>query len=68
MKSTVITPAGALSRADAAKYLSCSVRFLDKLAKAGRIPRLKQGSKTVYRPADLDKYLESCIQSPPAEV
>jgi excisionase family DNA binding protein len=68
MKSTVFTPAGALSRADAAKYLSCSTRYLDKLAKAGRIPRIKQGAKTVYRPSDLDRYLESCLQSPPAEV
>lgn len=56
-------PAGALSRKDAASYLSVSTRQLDNYAAAGLIPRIKLGAKTVYRVADLDAFLESRLES-----
>lgn len=56
-------PAGALGRKDAAAYLSVSTRQLDNYARAGLIPRIKLGAKTVYRVRDLDAFLESRLQS-----
>ena len=53
---------GALSRKDAAKYLSCSTRYLDKLAKAGELRRAKLGSKTIYLRSELDRFLLSKMQ------
>ena len=50
-------PVGCLNRRHAAEYLSISVRLLDKLATAGEIPRVKIGSKTLFRKADLDQYV-----------
>lgn len=55
-------PGGALSRPDAARYLSCSTRYLDILARAGEIRRCKLGAKTVYLRAELDKFLASKLQ------
>ena len=50
-------PAGALSRAEAAAYLSISTRLLDDLLTAGDIKKLKLGRKTLIRVCDLDDYL-----------
>ena len=51
---------GAVSRANAAKYLGVSTRMLDKYAEAGTIRRVKQGTKTTYRVADLNAFLNRC--------
>ncbi|MCR9293925.1 MAG: hypothetical protein NXI32_14465 [bacterium] len=65
-------PAGALSRKDAAAYLSVSTRQLDNYASAGLIPRIKLptvtgkkgvASKSVFRVADLDTFLASRLES-----
>ncbi len=58
-------PPGALSRKDAAVYLSVSTRQLDSYATAGELRRVKLGAKTVFRVCDLDAFLESRLQ--PAE-
>ena len=60
---TVSTPAGALSRKDAAKYLSCSTRYLDMLAKSGEIRRCKLGSKTIYTREELERFLRSKMEA-----
>ncbi len=58
-------PAGALSRRDACAYLGgVSERYLDQLAAAGEIQRIKLGAKSVYLRHDLDKYLESRREPP----
>ncbi len=54
---------GALSRKDAAKYLSCSTRYLDMLAKSGEIRRCKLGSKTVYTREELERFLRSKMEA-----
>lgn len=60
--STVATPAGGLGRRDAAAYIGCSTRYLDKLAAAGELRRAKLGSKTIYLRAELDRFLQSKMQ------
>lgn len=63
LKSALIsTPAGGLSRKDAAAYLGISTRYLDKLAAAGEILRCKFGAKTIYQRSELDRVLESRLQ------
>ena len=52
----------ALSRIEAARYLSVSTRTLDQLANLNEIPRVKIGAKTVFRISDLDQFLSSKIQ------
>ncbi|MDB4650158.1 helix-turn-helix domain-containing protein [Pirellulaceae bacterium] len=51
---------GALSRKDAAHYLSISTRLLDQLAADGKLTRAKIGSKSVFLIEDLDKFLNAC--------
>lgn len=51
---------GALSRKEAAHYLSISTRLLDQLARDGRLTRAKIGFKSVYLIEDLDKFLNAC--------
>lgn len=55
------TPAGALSRAESAAYLSISTRLLDAKLTAGDIPKIKIGRKTLVRVCDLDAYLASLV-------
>lgn len=57
MREVSTAPAGALSRVEAAQYLSISTRLLDDLLSAGTIPRIKIGRKTLVRVIDLDAYL-----------
>ena len=54
--------AGALSRKDAATYLSCSMRYVDMLAKRGELRRAKIGAKTVFLRSELDRFLQSKMQ------
>lgn len=61
-ESSEIASQGALSRTDAAKYLSISTRLLDKLASEGKIVRTKIGWKSVFLIQDLDAFLQSCRQ------
>lgn len=58
----VSTLPGALSRDAAAKYLSCSVRFLDSEARAGRIRKAKLGARTVFLRQELDRYLTERLE------
>ena len=60
--STNTPEAGALSRQEAANYLSISIRLLDQLLADGNIPKLKIGRKTLVRRVDLDTYLESLME------
>lgn len=57
MRETSTAPAGALSRVEAAQYLSISTRLLDDLLTAGAIKKIKIGRKTLVRVIDLDAYL-----------
>lgn len=57
MSETSTAPAGALSRVQAAEYLSISTRLLDDLLTAGEIKKIKIGRKTLVRVIDLDAYL-----------
>ena len=61
MSATPSAPAGALSRRDAAAYLSISTRLLDDLLSAGAIPKIKIGRKTLVRVVDLDAYLTRLV-------
>ena len=62
-KSVDFQTSGALSRKDAAAYLSISTRQLDKYAAIGLIPRVKLGVKSVFRVSDLDAFLASRLES-----
>ncbi len=42
---------------EAAAMLGMSVSSLERLTKAGRIPRIKDGNKVFYRVATLDEWL-----------
>ena len=48
---------GAFDRRGAAAYLSISTRYLDDLAAAETIKRIKLGRKALYRKVDLDAFL-----------
>ena len=50
---------GALSRKDAAHYLSISTRLLDQLAADGKLTRAKIGAKSVFLIEDLDAFLNA---------
>lgn len=52
----------ALRPVDAAKALAISPRTLFTLTKAGDIPCTRVGRAVLYRPADLDKWLQSKTQ------
>ncbi len=60
--ASISTPAGGLTRKDAAAYLGISTRYLDKLAAAGEIRRCKFGAKTIYQRSELDRLLERSLQ------
>lgn len=65
MSKSFIPPAstvGCLDRRESASYLSISTRLLDGLAAQGKLPRVKIGSKTLFRVADLDAFIESKVQ------
>ena len=49
--------AATLRREDAAQYLGISVRMLDRYVADGLIQRLKIGTRTAFRPVDLDAFL-----------
>ena len=57
--STVSTPAGGLSRKDAAVYVGCSTRYLDQRVAAGELQRAKLGTRTVFLRSELDRFLQS---------
>jgi len=61
-EASISTPAGGLTRKDAAAYLGISTRYLDKLAAAGEIRRCKFGAKTIYQRSELDRLLERSLQ------
>ena len=46
-----------LRREEAAAYLGVSTRMLDRYVSEGLIQRLKIGTRTAFRPVDLDAYL-----------
>jgi len=58
----VLRDNGNMNRKDAARYLTISVRTLDKLEQEGEIPYSKLGngirSRVVYQRKDLDALLE----------
>jgi len=53
---TMIAPLSLRPR-EAAAMLGISVSSLERLTKAGEIPRLKDGNKVLYRVASLDAWL-----------
>lgn len=48
-----------LSRHDAAARLSISLATLDRLTRAGELPRIKLPGKVLYRPESLDAFARS---------
>lgn len=62
LPATTRWPLGALSRKEAAAYLSVSTRQLDNYASARLLPRVKLGSKTVFRVKDLELFLASRLE------
>jgi hypothetical protein len=48
-----------LSRHDAAARLSISLATLDRLTRAGELPRVKLSGKVLYRPESLDAFARS---------
>lgn len=62
MSETSTAPVGALSRVEAAQYLSISTRLLDDLLTAGEIPKIKIGRKTLVRVIDLDEFLVGLLE------
>jgi len=52
-----------LSREEAAKYLGTTTRTLDRLASDGHLPRVKFGTRTVFKVSDLTKLIERNSQS-----
>lgn len=58
----IVIPAGGLTRRDSAAYLGCSTRYLDKLAAAGELRRVKLGAKTIFLRSELDRFLLSKMQ------
>lgn len=55
---TPLTERAALTRKDAADYLSLSLRTLDDMLADGTIPSLKIGASRRILRADLDAYLQ----------
>jgi excisionase family DNA binding protein len=55
---------GALTKREAAAYVRCSERYLDKCVATGTVRKTKLGSKTVFRVAELDRFLASCEIEP----
>lgn len=47
----------ALSKRDAAIYTSVSTRYLDLCVARGELRKTKMGSKTLFRVAELDRWL-----------
>jgi excisionase family DNA binding protein len=58
---------GTLTRVEAAKYLSISERYLDKLIASGEIRRVKLGAKTVLPVAELERFIESKLEAATAK-
>ena len=54
-----IQPSPFLSIVEAAEYLRCKRARIDDLLSGGRIPRVKEGSRTLLRRSDLDAYLKT---------
>lgn len=52
---------GCLDRRQAADYLSISTRLLDRIASDGLIPKIKIGTKTLFRIADLDAFIATKV-------
>lgn len=52
-------PQTLLSRHDAAARLSVSLATLDRLTRAGELPRVKLPGKVLYRPESLDAFARS---------
>ena len=50
----------ALRPREAAAMLGVSVSSLERLTKAGEIPRLKDGNKVLYRVVSLEAWLARC--------
>ena len=61
MQHLIVDGKAALDRAEAAKFLSISVRLLDKLASSGEIPRIKLRKKTVFRVSELFAFLDKQV-------
>ncbi len=55
-----------VTRKEAAKFLSLSVRFVDQLASNGQLKRIKIGSKTLFRVSDLHQLISQhiCEETP----
>ena len=50
-----------MTRTEAAQYLRCSVRNLERLQLSGIIPRHRiSPQRIVFKRSDLDRYIEKC--------
>lgn len=61
-----VSERGALTKRAAAEYVGVSERYLDKCVAAGELKKVKLGSKTVFRIAELQRWLASREVTPGA--
>lgn len=57
LAAKIAPPREYLTPAEAADYLRCSKQRVYDLTSAGRLPVCKDGSRNLYRRADLDAYM-----------
>lgn len=61
-------PPAAFTAEEAADYLRISRAGVFRLAKEGKVPRVKIGDRTVFRRVDLDAFLEASVLTDPVVV
>jgi excisionase family DNA binding protein len=53
-------PSPYMTIVEAAAYLRCTRQRVDDLLSSRRLPRVKEGARTLIRRTDLDTYLANC--------
>lgn len=60
LKETHATASSVCTKQEAADYIRCSPRYLERMVRSGRLRALKPTGKLVrFRQSDLDAFLES---------
>jgi len=63
-KSTKTTPTRWLRYDDAADYLGCTKRQLQRWVQQRRVPCTRMGNETLFSPQQLDEFIEACTFRP----
>lgn len=53
-----------IDKAAAAAYLGVSERYVQRLVQDRRLRHLKFGRKVMFRPGDLDAFIEAAVREP----